>query len=125
MKDAVTELAMTGIPAIFLLIFTILGVIGINLMDVKSRMNEFALRISVGATIRKIVMMVFCQNFAIGLISLIPGVIIILLANDFAATALCAVGVSVIVVLLLAVVAVIYPAVLISKINPSILLKEE
>ena len=43
----------------------------------------------------------------------------------FAATALCAVGVSVIVVLLLAVVAVIYPAVLISKINPSILLKEE
>ena len=125
MKDAVTELTMTGIPAIFLLIFTILGVIGINLMDVKSRMHEFALRISVGATIRKIVLMIFCQNFVIGFMSLIPGVIIILYANDFAATALCAIGVSVVVVLLLAIVAVIYPAVLISKINPSVLLKEE
>lgn len=125
MKDAVTELTMTGIPAIFLLIFTILGVIGINLMDVKSRMHEFALRISVGATVSRIVFMVFLQNFAIGLVSLIPGIIVILFANDFAATALCAVGMSVVVVLLLAIVAVIYPAVLISNMNPSTLLKEE
>lgn len=125
MKDAVTELTFVGIPAVFLLIFTMIGIIGVNLMDVKSRMREFALRISVGATVNQIVFMAFLQNFATGLVSLIPGVIVILFANDFAATALCAVGVSVVVVLLLAITAVIYPAVLISKMNPSTLLKEE
>lgn len=125
MKDAVTELAFVGIPALFLLIFTMIGTIGVNLMDVKSRMREFALRISVGATVNQIVFMVFLQNFVTGLVSLIPGVIIILFANDFAVTALCATGVSVVVVLLFALVAVIYPAVLILKINPSALLKEE
>ncbi len=125
MKDAVTELAFVGIPALFLLIFTMIGTIGVNLMDVKSRMREFALRISVGATVNQIVFMVFLQNFVTGLVSLIPGVIITLFANDFAVTALYATGVSVVVVLLFALVAVIYPAVLILKINPSVLLKEE
>lgn len=125
MKGVVTELSFVGLPAIFLLIFTFLGIVGVTLMDVKSRIYEFSLRMAVGATLRKIVFMVFWQNLIVGLVALIPGIIIILCINSFAVTALCSVGVALAVIMLFSIMAVIYPAVLIAKMNPASLLKEE
>lgn len=124
MEDALIRTVSVGVPALFLLLFTLIGTIGINLIDVEKRKRELALRVACGASKKSIMNMIIAQNAVITGISSIPGIIVILLSFPWE-TSLPVVGFTVVLTLTLSVLCALYPAFKIFSMKPAELLKEE
>lgn len=124
MEGAITKTVSVVIPALFLLLFTLIGTVGINLIDVEKRKRELALRVACGASKKSIMNMIIAQNAVITGISSIPGIIVILLSFPWE-TSLPVVGFTVVLTLMLSVLCALYPAFKIFSMKPAELLKEE
>ena len=124
MEDALIRTVSVGIPALFLLLFTLIGTVGINLIDVEKRKRELALRVACGASKKSIMNMIIAQNAVITGISSIPGIIVILLSFPWE-TSLPVVGFTIVLTLMLSVLCALYPAFKIFNMKPAELLKEE
>lgn len=124
MEKAVIKTVSVGIPALFLLLFTLIGTVGINLIDVEKRKRELALRVACGASKKSIMNMIIAQNAVITGISSIPGIIVILLSFPWE-TSLPVVGFTIVLTLMLSVLCALYPAFKIFSMKPAELLKEE
>ena len=124
MEKAVIGVAVTALPALFFLLFTLIGTIGVNLMDLQERKHEFALRISCGSTKRKAISLLLWQNIILTGISTIPGIAIALCIYPLA-TALPVAGFALALALVLSLLCALYPTFIILKMKPAELLKEE
>ena len=108
MEKAVIRVAVTALPALFFFLFTLIGTIGVNLMDLQERKHEFALRISCGSTKMKA----------------ISGIAIALCIYPLT-TALPVAGFALTLALMLSLLCTLYPIFIILKMKPAVLLKEE
>ncbi|MCD8318297.1 MAG: ABC transporter permease, partial [Paraprevotella sp.] len=124
MEDALIRTVSVGIPAFFLLLFTLIGTVGINLIDVEQLKRELALRVACGASKKSIMNMIIVQNAVITGLSSIPGIIIILFSFPFN-TSLPVVGFTLVLTMLLSLLCALYPALKIFSMKPAELLKEE
>ena len=124
MESSIIQIVAVGVPALFLLLFTLIGTVGINLMDVEERKRELALRMACGASRRSVMNLVIQQNVLITGLSSIPGIIVILLSFPWE-TSLPVVGFTVVLTLALSVLCVLYPAFKVFGMKPAELLKEE
>ncbi len=124
MENNVISMAATGIPAVFFLLFTIIGTVGINLTGTKERMKEFALRIACGASRIRAMSLVIMQNIIVTGTSAIPGIAVILSIYPVEIS-LPVVVFTLILTLLISFLCALYPAFIILRMNPAELLKEE
>ncbi len=124
MESSIIQIVAVGVPALFLLLFTLIGTVGINLIEVEKQKREFALRIACGASRKSIMNMIIVQNAVITGISSIPGIIVILLSFPFE-TSLPVVGFTIVLTLMLSALCALYPALKIFSMKPAELLKEE
>ncbi len=125
MTKTVSEVTFTTVPTFFLFLFAFLGTMGLNLLDVRNRMKEFALRIALGATRQDAIKLIIFQNIFVSLIATIPGLALVILTYDFNLIVLAAIISTLIIIFLFAVLSVIYPALSIYKMNPALSLKYE
>ena len=123
-ETSIVQIASTGIPALFLLIFSILGTIGVNLIDVKERLREFALRISCGASRRQVIVMFLLQNVMVTGLSAFPGIVIVLSIYPLEIS-LPAAATVLLLALTVSFLCAGYPAFRISRMNPAELLRSE
>ena len=124
MAQSTVSIAATGIPALFFLLFTIIGTAGMNLMEAKDRLKEFALRLSCGSTKKMAVCLVVIQNTVVTVLSAIPGIAIILSIYP-AGISLPVAAVTLVLAIFISFLCAMYPAVRLSGINPAEQLKEE
>ena len=124
MDITMVNMASAGIVALFLLIFSILGTIGINLIDIKGRLREFALRISCGAARRQIISMFLLQNMMVTGLSAIPGTVIVLSTYPLEIS-LPAAGTVLLLALAVSFLCAVYPAYQLLKAKPAEQLKAE
>ena len=124
MEERVLSMATTGIPAFFFLLFTIIGIAGMNLMEAKDRLKEFALRLSCGSTKKMAVCLVVIQNTVVTVLSAIPGISIILSIYP-AGISLPVAAVTLALAIFISFLCAMYPAFGILRMNPVAILKEE
>lgn len=124
MEDAVTRTVSVGVPALLLLLFTLVGTVGVNLVDVEERKRELALRVACGASKKSVVNMVIAQNAVIAGMSSIPGIIVVLFSFPWE-TSLPVVGFTIVLTVTLSVLCALYPALKVSGMKPAELLMEE
>lgn len=125
MTKTIMEVAFTTIPTFFLFIFAFLGVMGLNLINLKYRTKEFALRIALGSTRKKIISLILLQNIIISSIATVPGVILALSVYELNAISVRGIVFTIGVILLFAILSAFFPALTMSKMNPAESLKSE
>ena len=123
MEKSVIGVVSTSIPALFLLIFTVIGSVGINFMDIQTRKRELALRISCGSTVGKAIVLIIGQNIILTGLSSIPGIIVIMSIYPLEISMPIA-AITLLFALLISFLCALYPAFGILKMNPAELLKE-
>ena len=125
MVSTISEVLFTTIPTLFLLIFAFFGTLGLNLLDVKSRTREFALRIALGATRQNTIALIILQNILMSVMATIPGIALVLGAYGLKPIVLIAIVTTLVIVFLFAILSALYPALSIYKMNPATALKYE
>lgn len=124
MEQNVISMASSVIPALFFLLFTIIGSVGINLTDTNKRTKEFALRIACGASKAGAIALIVMQNIIVTATSAIPGIAVILSIYP-AGTSLPVAAFTMALAIIISFSCAIYPSFGILGINPAELLKEE
>ena len=124
MESEIAGMAATGVPTVFFLLFTLIGTLGLNLMDIEERRREFALRISCGATRRSAMSLLLVQSLLLTALSVIPGIVMVLATYPIATSLPVAICILIL-ALLMSILCALYPAFSILKINPAVLLKDE
>lgn len=124
MEKTIISVAVTSIPSLFFLLFTVLGTIGVNLMDIKERLREFALRVSCGSTRRNVMFLFLLQNMVITGVSAIPGMVIVLSIYPIEMS-LPVLVFTLLLTLLISFMCALYPAIIAVNMNPSELLRQD
>ena len=125
MSGVVTDIAFQTIPTLFLLIFAFIGTYGIFWLTSQKRVKEFALRIAVGSTPRRLMWLVIKESVVVTALSMIPGLILAHFICEFTIVNVAAIGITVIIMSIFAVFSAWHPAYVVSKIHPSKTLKYE
>lgn len=125
MTRTITEVAFATIPTVFLVVFAFFGTLGLNLMDTKARTRELALRIAIGSNRGKVVKLLLLQNILMSSLAAIPGLIVAFYAYELDTITVTAIVTTLGIILLFSILSALYPAMMISRMNPAQSLKYE
>ena len=121
----IVELAIFGIPSLFLLIFAFIGTFGVFWLTSQKRVKEFALRIAVGSTPKRLMWLVIKESIIMTLIAMTPGLILACFIYEFTLVHAVAIVITIGFMFIFSIFSAWYPAYTVTKINPSIALKDE
>jgi ABC-type antimicrobial peptide transport system permease subunit len=124
-KDVTSMIAMQVIPTIFLFIFVFMGTFGIFLLNYRKRIKEFALRIALGSTRRKLLYTVIFEGIIISSITMIPGLILSYFIYDFTIIHIIAIITASVIMIFFSIISAWYPAWKVSRVNPAEALQYE
>lgn len=125
MFPATSRLKLLFIPTLFLLIFAFIGTLGLLMLNVKKRAQEFGIHRAVGASSIQLLWWMVVQSLLLTLIASIPGIILSFFIFSVTATHLLAILTAVGAMLVFSLVSAYYPAWQITKINPAVVLHQE
>jgi hypothetical protein len=124
--SALFDLVMVGIPTLFLSIFAFIGIFGLFQLHTKKHFREFALRIAIGATKKRLMALVISESLLVTGLALIPALILSFFLYDYASIAdLTAILATIGVMLLFSFISAWYPAWKVSRVNPAEALQYE
>lgn len=124
LSDIVNMGAMI-IPVSFLLIFTFIGTFGLFWLYSSKRRKEFALRMVVGSTIRRLYRFVISESLTLSMLALFPGGVLFCLFYPFTTVNLLALGAACGVMILFSVFSAWWPAYRVTRVNPVEAMREE
>lgn len=125
MSDTVSGVAMRAIPTAFLLLFAFIGTFGLFWLNAKKRRVEFALRLVVGATKKRLVYLVVSESLILSVMAALPGIMLFVFVYEWTGVHVMAVGGTFVVMVLFAVFSAWYPAYRVSGVNPVEAMREE
>ena len=117
------NLYLQAIPTLFLLFFAFIGTFGLFLQHTETRVHEFAVRLSVGATTRNLLTFVILESTVVTLLASIPGVLLSFFIYDYTMIEVTGIAVTLVIMLFFSVLSAWFPAYKVTKINPAIALK--
>jgi ABC-type antimicrobial peptide transport system permease subunit len=123
--QSILPIVLQGIPTLFLFIFAFIGTFGLYWMISQKRMKEFALRIAVGSTKKRLMNIVISESLLITCVAVLPALLLSFFIYDYTIVHVIAISVTVLVMLLFAVVSAWYPAWTASRVNPAETLQYE
>ena len=118
-------IAFQAIPTAFLFFFAFIGTFGLSWMVSQKRLKEFALRIALGSTKKKLIAIVIGESLLITAIALIPALLLSFFIYEYTAVHAVGVGVTILTMLLFSAISAWYPAWKVSRVNPAEALQYE
>lgn len=125
MFPVTSRLKMLIIPTLFLLIFAFIGTLGLLMLNVKKRVQEFGIHRAVGAPRRRLMCMMIAQSLILTLIASVPGILLSLFVFSINLTHFAAISATLCIMLLFSLISSYYPAMQIARINPAAVLHQE
>lgn len=125
MSEMVSSIVMQMIPTIFLVFFAFIGTFGLCWLTAKKRRKEFALRLVMGSTRKKLIRYVVSESLLISVLAALPGILLACLVYDGNMVQVFAIGVTFVLMVLFSAFSAWYPAFQVSKMNPIDVLREE
>lgn len=119
MFGVVSKLFLQSVPTAFLFVFAFIGTFGLFWLHSRQRMKEFALRMAVGSTRKKLTGIVVVESLIVTVAAAIPGLVLALFIYDFSSVQLTAIGLAFGVMLLFSAFSSWFPAYRVSRINPA------
>jgi hypothetical protein len=124
-SQSVLSIALQGIPTLFLFVFAFIGTFGLCRMNAQKRMKEYALRIALGSTPKRLMTIVIGESLLITAIAVMPALLLSFFIYDYTPVHVIAVVFTVLVMLLFSLVSAWYPAWKVSRVNPAEALQYE
>ena len=125
MFPVTSRLKLLVIPTLFLLTFAFIGTLGLLMLNVKKRVQEFGIHRAIGATRRKLMGMMILQSLILTLLASVPGIVLSLFIFNVTFTHLAAIIATLLIMLLFSLISSYYPAHQITQINPAAVLHQE
>ena len=125
MFPIIFRLKLLVIPTCFLLVFAFIGTLGLLMLHVKKRAQEFGIHRTVGATRKQLQWWMVVQSLFLTLIAAIPGIILSLFIFNMTAANLLSILISLGAMLVFSFISAYYPAWQITKINPAVVLHQD
>jgi hypothetical protein len=124
-SQSILPVVLQGIPTLFLFFFAFIGTFGLYWMISQKRMKEFALRIALGSTKQRLMNIVIGESLLITGVAVLPALTLSFFIYEYTAVHAVAVGTTVLIMLLFAIVSACYPAWTVSRVNPAEALQYE
>jgi ABC-type antimicrobial peptide transport system permease subunit len=126
MFSTLMGLILVCIPAFFLSIFAFMGIFGLFNLHIKKNFREFALRIALGSTKKKLMLLVIFKSLSVTCLAMLPMLLISFFLYDYASIIqLTAILVTICIMLIFSFISAWYPAWKISQVSPAKALKYE
>lgn len=117
------HIMLQAVPTMFLFVFAFIGTFGLFVQNGERRVHEFALRLAVGATPRKLLVFVMLESVVVTLLACLPGIVLSLFIYEYILPEWVGVLATVIVMVVFSMLSTWYPAYKVTKINPAVALK--
>jgi hypothetical protein len=124
-SQSILPIVLQGIPTLFLFIFAFIGTFGLYWMISQKRMTEYALRIALGSTKKRLMNIVIGESLLITCIAVLPALALSFFIYEYTIVHVIAISVTVFTMLLFAIASAWYPAWAISRVNPAEVLQYE
>jgi hypothetical protein len=124
-SQSILPIVLQGIPTLFLFIFAFIGTFGLYWMISQKRMKEFALRIALGSTKKRLMNIVIGESLLITCVAVLPALLLSFFIYEYTDVHVVAVSATLFIMLLFAVVSAWYPAWTVSRVNPAEALQYE
>jgi ABC-type antimicrobial peptide transport system permease subunit len=124
-SQSILPIVLQGIPTLFLFIFAFIGTFGLYWMISQKRMKEFALRIALGSTKKRLMNIVIGESLLVTCVAVLPALLLSFFIYEYTAVHVVAVSATLFIMLLFAVVSAWYPAWTVSRVNPAEALQYE
>ena len=123
MSETTINLYLQAIPTLFLLIFAFIGTFGLFIQHMGVREHEFAVRLSVGSTKRKLLTQVVMESVMVTIVACLPGIGLSFFIYDYTGVEITGIVMTLGVMFFFSVLSAWFPACKVTKINPAIVLK--
>ncbi|MDR1563098.1 MAG: ABC transporter permease [Dysgonamonadaceae bacterium] len=124
-SQSILPVTLQSISTLFLFIFAFIGTFGLYWMISQKRIKEFALRIAFGSTKRGLMKIVIGESLLVTCVAVLPALALSFFIYEYDTVHMIAIGATLFIMLLFAVVSAWYPAWVASKINPAEAMKYE
>lgn len=125
MFPVTSRLKLMFLPTVILMLFAFVGTFGLLMLDVRRRASEYSLMRALGATRVSLMKTVLLQSILITVISVFPGIILILTVSGVTSESLLAIAFAVVLMGFFSFASSLYPAWKISMVEPATILREE
>jgi hypothetical protein len=126
MSVSILEVVLQAIPTLFLFIFAFIGTFGLYWMRARKRMKEYALRVALGSTKKRLMNIVIGESLLVTCIAILPALALsFFIYEEYTNVRLIGIGTTVCIMLLFSVVSAWYPAWKVSRVNPAEALQYE
>ena len=110
MFSVTSRLKLIAIPTLFLVIFAFIGTLGLLVLNIQKRIQEFSLHRAMGATKSALMRLVILQSLVLTLSASVPGILLSMIVFSFSLTHLLALVVALGSMLLFSLFSACYPA---------------
>lgn len=125
MASTLFDITLLLVPTVCLFLFAFVGTFGLFWLTSKKRRKEFALKMAIGSSKRRIMREVISESVLISLVSCVPGLIIAAFIYPIDGLHLAALGITLGLMLVFSIFSAWYPAFKVTKIQPAQVLKYE
>ena len=117
------SIMLQSVPTIFLFVFAFIGTFGLFMQNSERRAREYALRLAVGATPRRLLEFVMLESVVVTLLACLPGVLLSVFIYEYTLPEWIGVCVTILVMVVFSMLSTWYPAYRVTKVNPAVTLK--
>lgn len=125
MIRVISNIGMQVVPTAFLMLFAFIGTFGLFWLNSKKRRTEFALRLVLGSTRRRLVKLVIMEGMILSVMATLPGILISFFIYEWTMVQGVAIAVTFFIMLLFSMFSAWYPAYLVSRLDPAETLRGE
>ena len=104
-------------------LFCVVGMFGLFMQNSERRAREYALRLAVGATPRRLLVFVVLESVVVTLLACLPGGLLSVFIYDYTLPEWIGVCVTILVMVVFSMLSTWYPAYRVTKVNPAVTLK--
>lgn len=122
-NTALVYIMLQAVPTIFLFVFAFIGTFGLFMQNSERRAREYALRLAVGATPRRLLVFVMLESVVVTLLACLPGGLLSVFIYDYTLPEWIGVCVTILVMVVFSMLSTWYPAYRVTKVNPAVTLK--
>ena len=122
-NTALVYIMLQAVPTIFLFVFAFIGTFGLFMQNSERRAREYALRLALGATPRRLLEFVMLESVVVTLLACLPGVLLSVFIYEYTLPEWIGVCVTILVMVVFSMLSTWYPAYRVTKVNPAVTLK--
>ena len=122
-NTALVYIMLQAVPTIFLFVFAFIGTFGLFMQNSERRVREYALRLAVGATPRRLLEFVMLESVVVTLLACLPGGLLSVFIYEYTLPEWIGVCVTILIMVVFSMLSTWYPAYRVTKVNPAETLK--